>query len=138
MNTQQNQFEDIIVNVKIKLASLWASLMFFIIYLDYFHLYMPNSLKDILAGKVFVFDISQIFLVAALAMIGLPSLMIFLSIALPAKINRWLNIIIATINIPLMIYNLAGEAWIHMYIGAAIEVILLGAIIYYSWNWQRN
>lgn len=68
-NTQQNELEDIKVNVKIKLASLWASLMFFIIYLDYFHLYMPNSLKDILVGKVFVFEISQVFLVAALAMI---------------------------------------------------------------------
>lgn len=138
MNTQQNQFEDIKINVKIKLASLWASLMFFIIYLDYFHLYMPNSLKDILAGRVFVFEISQIFLVAAIAMVGLPALMIYLSVSLPAKINRLLNIIIATINIPLMMYNLAGEAWIHMYIGAAIEVFLLCLIIYYSWNWQRN
>ena len=137
MNTQQNQFEDIKINVKIKLASLWASLMFFIIYLDYFHLYMPNSLNDILAGRVFVFDISQLFLVAALVMVGLPALMIFLSVALPAKINRWLNIIIALINIPLMIYNLVGEAWIHMYIGAAIEVILLCLIILYAWNWRR-
>ncbi len=52
------KFEDVKVNVKLKLASLWASFMFLYIYVDYFHLYMPGSLKDILAGKVFVFNIS--------------------------------------------------------------------------------
>jgi hypothetical protein len=81
---KQNTLEDIKVNLKLKLASIWASLMFLIIYLDYFHLYMPGSLKDMLAGKVFVFDITQAFLLAALAMVTIPALMIFLSVALPA------------------------------------------------------
>jgi len=62
MQTQkksQNTLEDLKVSVKMKLATLWASLMFLIIYLDYFHLYMPGSLEDMLAGKVFVFDITH-------------------------------------------------------------------------------
>ncbi|HRE58965.1 MAG TPA: DUF6326 family protein [Candidatus Kapabacteria bacterium] len=129
--------EDIKVNVKLKLAALWTSLMFLIIYLDYFHLYMPDSLKDIIAGKVFVFDITQLFLLAALAMIAIPALMIFLSIALPATINRPANIMIAAINIPLLLFNLAGVAWIHMIIGAAIEIALLCLILYYAWKWPR-
>ncbi len=129
--------EDITVNVKLKLAALWTSLMFLIIYLDYFHLYMPDSLKDIIAGKVFVFDITQLFLLAALAMIAIPALMIFLSIALPATINRPANIMIAAINIPLLLFNLAGVAWIHMIIGAAIEIALLCLILYYAWKWPR-
>ncbi len=136
MNTQ-NALEDTNVSVKIKLAALWASLMFLIIYLDYFHLYMPGSLEDMLAGKVFVFEITQIFLLAALAMVGIPALMIFLSVALPAKVNRWTNIIIATINIPLLLYNLAGEAWIHMVIGAIVEIILLFLIIWYALKWPK-
>jgi len=135
--TQQNALREIKVNLKVKLAALWTSLMFLIIYLDYFHLYMPDSLKDILAGKVFVFDITQGFLVAALAMVTIPALMIFLSVALPAKVNRWANIIIAAINIPLILYNLAGEAWIHMMIGAFVEVVLLVLIIRYAWKWPR-
>lgn len=137
MNTQ-NALEDIKVSLKVKLASLWASLMFIIIYLDYFHLYMPSSLEDMLAGKVFVFDITQVFLLAALVIVTIPALMIFLSIALTAKVNRWANIIIATINIPLILYNLAGEAWIHMVIGAFIQVVLLGLIIRYAWKWPRT
>jgi len=140
MNTQkkpQNALEDIKVSLKLKLASLWASLMFLIIYLDYFHLYMPGSLKDILAGKVFVFDITHGFLLAALAMVATPALMIFLSVALTAKVNRWANIIIAAINIPLILYNLVGEAWIHMVVGAVIQVVLLCLIIHYAWKWPR-
>ena len=135
---KQNTLEDIKVNLKLKLASIWASLMFLIIYLDYFHLYMPGSLKDMLAGKVFVFDITQAFLLAALAMVTIPALMIFLSVALPAKINRWANIISAAINIPLILFNLVGEAWIHMVVGAVIEVVLLLLVIRYAWKWPRT
>lgn len=125
------------VNVRVKLAAMWASLMFFIIYIDYFHLYMPGSLEELLAGKVFVFDITQGFLVAALAIIGIPALMIFLSVGLPAKLSRWANIIFAAVNIPLILFNLAGAQWMHMVIGAAIEVVLLGLIIWYAWRWPR-
>lgn len=137
MNTP-NQLEDIKVNVKLKLASLWTSLMFLIIYLDYFHLYMPDKIEDILQGRVFVFDITQGFLLVALALVATPALMIFLSVTLPAKINRRVNIIIAAVNIPLILFNLAGEAWVHMVIGAVIQVILLCLIINYAWRWPRT
>jgi len=136
MNTE-NTIEEFKVSVKPKLASLWTSLMFLIIYLDYFHLYMPRKIEDILKGRVFVFDITQGFLLAALAMVTIPALMIFLSVALPAAINRWANIIIAVINIPLILFNLTGEAWIHMVIGAVVQVILLCLIIRYAWKWPR-
>ena len=140
MNTEkapQNALEEIKVSLKLKLATLWASLMFLIIYLDYFHLYMPGKIEDIQSGSVFVFDITQGFLMAALAMVTIPALMIFLSVALAAKVNRWANIIIAAINIPLILFNLAGEAWMHMVIGAAVQVVLLCLIIRYAWKWPR-
>ena len=136
MNTQKT-LEDITVSIKQKLATLWASFMFLYIYVDYFHLYMPGSLKNILAGKVFVFDISYVFLLIAMIFVAIPTLMIFLSVVLPAKVNRWTNIIVATVFIPYMLFNLAGEAWVHMYFAAALEVILLCLIIRYAWKWPR-
>lgn len=140
MNTQkspQKSLEDIKVTLKLKLAALWASLMFLYIYVDYFHLYMPGSLKDMLAGKVFVFDITQGFLLAALALVTIPALMIFLSVALPAKVDRRANIVIAAMYIPFTLFNLAGEAWIHMLFGAVVEVGLLCLIIRYACKWPR-
>lgn len=136
MNTQ-NALEDIKVSLKLKLATLWASFMFLYIYVDYFHLYMPGVLEDILAGKVFVLEITRAFLLAALASMTIPALMIFLSVALPAKVNRWANIIIAAVYIPFTLFNLAGETWMHMVFGAVVEVVLLCLIIRYAWKWPR-
>ena len=133
--TAQNALEDIKVSLKLKLATLWASLMFLIIYLDYFALYMPNKIEDIQTGRVFKFDITQGFLLAALASVTIPALMIFLSVALPGKVNRWANIIIAAVFIPFSLFNLAGEAWMHMVFGAVAEVVLLCLIISYAWKW---
>ncbi len=138
MNTDKitpNDLEDVRVSVKLKLAALWASFMFLYIYVDYFHLYMPGSIEDLLSGKVFVFEITQVFLLAGLASVTIPALMIFLSVGLPAKISRWTNIIVATVYIPYTLFNLAGEAWLHMIFGAAVEVVLLLLIIRYAWKW---
>ena len=135
--TAQNALEDIKVSLKVKLATLWASLMFLIIYIDYFALYMPGKIEDILKGRVFVFDITQGFLLAALVSVTIPALMIFLSVALPAIVNRWANIIIAAVFIPYTLFNLAGEAWMHMVFGAVAEVVLLCLIIRYAWKWPR-
>ena len=136
--TPQNDLIDIKVNLNLKLAALWASFMFLYIYVDYFHLYMPGALKEMLATKVFVFDITQTFLLAALVSITIPALMIFLSVALPSKLNRRANIIIAVVYIPYTLFNLAGEAWIHMVFGAVVEVVLLCLIIRYAWKWPRS
>ncbi|HRE76835.1 MAG TPA: DUF6326 family protein [Flavobacterium sp.] len=131
----QYELENIKVNVKTKLATLWASFMFLYIYVDYFALYMPDKIEDISKSKVYVFEITQEFLLVALASVTIPALMIFLSVALSAKVNRWTNIIIATVYIPYSLFNLAGEAWMHMVLGAVIEVFVLCLIIRYAWKW---
>jgi hypothetical protein len=99
---------------------------------------MPGSLQSMLAGKVFVFDVTQTFLLIVLAAVTIPALMIFLSVALPAKINRLTNIIVAIIHIPYMLFNLAGEAWVHMVFGAVVEVMMLCMIIRYAYTWPRT
>lgn len=133
-----NTLDDISINVKLKLSALWMSFMFLYIYVDYFHLYMPGSMKDILAGKMYVFDITQVTLLIGLASVTIPAMMIFLSIAMSAQVNRWTNMIIAAVYIPYTLFNLAGEVWIHMVLGAITEVILLLLIIYYAWKWPKT
>lgn len=132
-----NSMEDLKINVKIKLAALWTTLMFLYLYIDYFHLYMPGKINEILVGKAFIYDISPNFLLSAFIFMSIPALMIILSLILPAKINRHLNIIIAFIYIPFTIYNLSGLTWIHMVIAVIIEVLLLFLIIYFSFKWPR-
>lgn len=140
MNTrmhQQNHLAEFSVNIRLKLAGLWTGLMFLYIYVDYLHLYMPGSLADISAGKVFTFQISQTFLLVTMVSMAIPALMICLSIALQAKVNRIANIAVATLYIPYTLFNLAGEAWVHMVFGAAVEVALLLLIIRDASKWPR-
>jgi hypothetical protein len=134
---QQSQLAEFTVNIRLKLAGLWTSLMFLYIYVDYFHLYMPGSLADLSAGKVFTFQISQTFLLVTMVFMAIPALMIYLSIALPAKVDRITNMLVATLFIPYTLFNLAGEAWIHMYFAAGVEVMLLLLIIRYASKWPR-
>lgn len=137
-NNMTPEMEDIKVSLKLKLAALWASFMFLYIYVDYFALYMPGKLQGILAGKIFVFDISYVFLLIALISVTIPALMIYISVALPAKVNRWANIIIAVVYVPYTLFNLAGETWVHMVFGAVVEVVLLLLIIRNAWKWPKQ
>jgi hypothetical protein len=130
--------EDFKINVKVKLAFLWTSFMFLYIYVDYFHLYMPGTLNDILRGRVFEFAISKTFLSIALISVAIPPLMIFFSVAMSAKLNRQMNICLGALYIPYTLFNLVGEAWPHMYVAAAVEVGLLCAIIGYAWKWPQR
>lgn len=131
----KNNLDEQQVNVRVRLAALWTSFMFLYIYVDYFSLYMPGKIKDILNGRVFTFDITQGFIFTALFLAIIPMLMIFLSVVLRAGVNRLTNIIVATALIPYMLFNLAGERWPHMILAAVVEVALLGLIIRYAKKW---
>ncbi|WP_247829074.1 DUF6326 family protein [Arthrobacter antioxidans] len=129
------------IPVQAKLAAAWTSLMFFVIYIDYFHLYKPGVIDDILAGVVFEFDISGPLLTIFVVVIGIPALMIPLSMTLPARANRITNLIVASAQVPLMVFNAVGESWewASFYaLSIGIEVLLLAFILRSAWTWPRT
>lgn len=136
--TTKTSLHDPPVPIRAKLAAAWTSFMFFYIYVDYLHLYKPGAIEDILAGVVFEFDISQTFVFASLMLVGIPSLMILLSSALPARASRVLNLVVATLYIPVSAFNVVGESWMLFYgLGAVVEVLLLAFILRSAWTWPR-
>lgn len=137
--TTATALDDQPLPVRAKLAAAWTSFMFFYIYVDYLHLYKPGVVDDILAGVVFEFDISQTFVVSSLVLVGLPALMILLSMTLPARASRTLNLVVASLYIPISAFNVVGESWIYFFgLGAVIEVILLAYILRSAWTWPRT
>ena len=125
--------------VEAKLAAAWASFMFFYVYVDHLHLYKPGVVDDILAGVVFELDVSQVFVVTSLVIVGVPALMILLSMALPARANRRLNLVVASLCIPIAAFNLVGESWTYFYgLGVAVEVSILAFILRSAWTWPRT
>ena len=131
--------EDQRIPVRAKLAAAWTSYMFFSIYIDYLHLYKPGIIDEILAGVVFEFDISQTFVVISLMLVGIPTLMILLSMTLPARANRTLNLVVASLYIPVSAFNVVGGSWMYFYgLGVVLEVIVLAVILRSAWTWPRT
>ena len=130
--------EDVKVNVKIKLSLLWATLMFIYLYVDFFGLFQPGALETILAGKVWVFEITQTWAMSAMLLMTVPSLMVLLSLVLKAKANRWLNIIMGILYIIVAIGSVIGEAWAYYIFGTIVEIVLLLVIIWTAWKWPTQ
>jgi hypothetical protein len=130
--------EDVNVNVKTKLSILWATVMFIYIYVDIFRFFQPGELENILAGKVWIFEITQTWALSAMIMMTIPSLMVFLSLTLKAKANRWTNIIMGILHIAIAIGNVIGETWAYYIFGGVVEVVLLSLIVWYAWKWPKQ
>lgn len=127
------------VPVKAKLAAAWTSFMFLYIYVDYFGLYKPGVVDDILAGIIWKFDISQTFLVVGLTLMVIPIFMILLSTTLPARVNRTINLVVATLYIPFSMFNALGESWTYFYgLSIGVEVLILAFILRAAWTWPRT
>jgi len=130
--------QDMKVDIKIKLAALWASLMFIYIYVDLYSLYKPGVIEDILKGIVWQFDITQGWAMGALVLMAIPSLMIFLSIILKAKLNRWINIIVGILYIIVAVGNVIGETWFYYIFGTIIEFVILFLVVWFAWKWPTT
>ncbi|WP_210428961.1 DUF6326 family protein [Nocardioides eburneiflavus] len=126
------------VPARAKLAAAWTSMMFFYVYVDHLHLYKPGAVADILDGIVFTFDISQTFAVTSLTLVGIPSVMVLLSMALPARANRALNLVVASLYVPVTLFNLSGGEWLWFYgLGVTVETAILVFILRSAWTWPR-
>ena len=77
MTEPSTALDDIKVHVKVKISALWASLMFCYIYGDYFGLYKPGTLQDMLTGKMGPLGpTTQGILLGTSAMMAIPSVMV--------------------------------------------------------------
>ncbi len=125
------------VNVRIKVSALWTSMLFVFAYVDLFSLYRPDFRADVEAGKIGGFTINESFLLGTTAYVVVPSLMVFLALVLRPRINRIANIALSVLYALTIIAGAIGE-WNYYRVGSAVEVMLLVAIVYYSWTWPTE
>lgn len=138
MQLNQPKLENYDVNVKIKLAALWATVMSCYIYGDYFSLYVPNKIKDFMSGDNML-D-SPMKLLAASLLMAIPALMICLSVILKPNLNKWLNIVFGIFYtaIMLLIAITTLSAWWSFYVFlAVVEMIITSLIVWYAIKWPK-
>jgi hypothetical protein len=69
-------------------------------------------------------------------MMAIPSVMVFLSVALKPNLNRWVNIIFGVIYTVIILITMWDWAF-YIFFGI-IEVVLRTLIVWYAWNWPRQ
>lgn len=130
--------EDVKINVKFKISALWVAILFVFAYVDIFAFYKPGFIEGIMVGKVAIFQINQVFLFLTTLYILIPSIMVFLSLVLKPKVNRWANIIVGTLYIVSILLSCIGETWAFYIFGSVVESLLLLSIVWYAWKWPKQ
>jgi hypothetical protein len=129
--------DDIKVHVKLKISALWVSVMFCYIYADYFGLYVPGALQRMLEGRMGPLGpTTQGVLFGTSLMMAIPSVMVFLSLALKPTLNRWMNIILGVLYTLIILITMWDWAFYIFY--GIIEVVLTSLIIWYAWHWPKQ
>lgn len=137
MGVARTRLEPSPVNVRVKIAALWASMLFVFAYVDLFSLYRPDFRADVEAGEVGGFAVNQTFLLATTAYVVIPSLMVFCVLVLRPRLNRIVNTVLAMVYAVSIVAATIGE-WTYYLLGSLIEAALLVAVVFYAWTWPKE
>ena len=129
--------EDLRVDIKVKLAALWAVVLFLYAYGDIFGFFRTGVIKEVMAGKISGIEISQAFLLGTSAYVLIPSAMVFLSLVLKPTWNRWTNIILGAAYALSVVAFAFGETWAYYIFLSVAECVLLLLIVWHAWRWPK-
>jgi hypothetical protein len=137
--TTASALDDVRVPTRYKLAAIWASVMSCYIYADYFELYVPGKLRGMLAGRMEPLGaVSQGVLLGTSAMLAVPSLMIVLSVLLPGRLCRWLNVAVGLVYTAIQLLVVSSSGWA-FYIGfGLLETALTALVVWTAWSWPKQ
>ena len=132
--------EDPKINVKIKLSVLWITLVFFYLYNDVISLFRKDILEMALTGEMAGMQISQTFLLGAAVLMSASILMTFLSLALPARLNRPTNISVGIFHAFVLAGTMTvpGETWAHYALYMVFEAVFIALIVWHAWKWPEQ
>ena len=133
--------EDVTINVKIKLSALWIAVTFLYVYADIFTFFQTGIIEEIITGKVIGIQINQVFLLGTGMLMAIPPVMIFLSLILKSKVNRWVNIILSIIHMGIIIgtqFIPGGKVWAYYVIYNILEFGFHLLIVLYAWKWPEK
>ena len=115
--------------------------MFLYISADYFQLMTPEKLEHMIRLQTPMGPTSPGLLVVFSVILIVPALMIFLSVFLKSKINKWLNILTATLYAGisiLIIFSSLGSEWHLFYVlFNLVEVLVFSLIIWQAVKWPK-
>jgi|SRR5919108_585988 hypothetical protein len=137
MSTFNSDLEDVRIGVRLKISALWTALLFLYAYGDIFGFFRSGVVREVLAGEISGIKITQVFLFAVSVYIAIASVMVFLSLVLRPRINRWTNIVLPILYIVSIVVSALGETWAYYFFMSAAESAVLLLIVWYAWRWPN-
>lgn len=138
MDKRGTGLEDFRAPVKLKIAALWTATMFCYVYGDYFGLFVRGTLDEMNAGVMGPLGpATPAVLLGVAIMLAVPAVMIFLSLVLPPRFDRWINIVLGAIYTAIMLVSMPGSPLFYIVLGI-IEMALTSGIVWYAWTWPRS
>lgn len=135
------QLQNFRINIKLKLSALWVSVMFCYVYGDFFSLFVPGRIQNLMNGNSGSGHTTPVMLLVYAILMTLPPMMIFLSLILRPKINRVANLATGTLFTLVMVLVVATSIskWMlfYTYLGV-VEVVITCLIIGYAWKWPKE
>jgi hypothetical protein len=115
----EDGFDDTPVPVRMKLSLLWVSTM--------------------LEGRIGPLGVvTQSVLLGTSVLMAIPSLMVFLSIALSPTLSRLANIVFGIIYSIIMLLVVLYPAWVFYRFFGILEIALTLLIVWYAWTWPKR
>ncbi|MET3130171.1 hypothetical protein AAKU55_000424 [Oxalobacteraceae bacterium GrIS 1.11] len=135
----KSELQDTRIDVKVKLAGLWAATMFCYLYGDYFELYVPGKLGSMLDGKMLPLGpVTQAILVGTSSMMAIQGVMVFLSLVMKPAFNKWVNLLFGLVFASIVLLVITQGGWTFYKLLGALEIALLLGIVWQAWTWPRN
>jgi len=132
MNTNKKTAR-ILEDVQIKLSGLWVAAMFSWVYGDLLRIYSG----DFIAGEFIegVQMTQELWVVAAITMM-IPVAMVFLSLTLKDKANRWANIIIGIFFTGYGLIGLPAYTSAYDQFLIIVGLVFTALIVWYAYKWK--
>jgi Family of unknown function (DUF6326) len=130
-------FEDVRIDVRLKISALWIAMLFLFAYGDIFGFFAPGQIEEVIGGEISGLEITQVFLFVVSLYIAIASAMIFLSLVLAPKVSRWTNVVLPILYVVSIVASAVGESAYFWFLSIAESALLL-LIVRYAWTWPRQ
>ena len=122
------------VDTRITLSALWVALMLTYLLGDVLRIFSG----DFVGGEVEGMEVTQGMYLGLAILLVIPVVMVFLSLTLEYKANRWANIILAIV---FFVFNLIG---LPTYPSAYDRFLIIVGLVFnvltvwYAWKWRKQ
>ena len=133
MNTN-NKGARFMEEVRIKLSALWIALVLTYLLGDVLRIFSG----DFIGGEIEGMQISQTMYLGMAILFVIPIVMVFLSLTLKYKANRWANIILAILFFIINLIGLPGYPSAYDQFLIMVGLVFNLITVWYAWKWSKQ